>query len=81
MAPGTDSSERQRRRLQEGAGFNPLHAQAFIWLSRAFNAAITAQAVQLRPLGLSPSGFNVLLALHDTPGQLMEPCEPPSGSW
>lgn len=49
--------------------------QAFIWLGRAFNAAITAQAEELRPLGLSPSGFNVLMALHNTPGHLLEPCQ------
>jgi DNA-binding MarR family transcriptional regulator len=52
-----------------------LHVQAFIWLSRAFHAAVTAQAEELRPLGLSPSGFNALMALHNSAGHVMEPCE------
>jgi DNA-binding MarR family transcriptional regulator len=75
VAPDTHPLECQRLAIQERTGCNPLHVQAFIWLGRAFNAAISAQAEELRPLGLSPSGFNVLMALHNTPGHMMEPCQ------
>jgi MarR family 2-MHQ and catechol resistance regulon transcriptional repressor len=54
---------------------DPLAAQAFGWLHRAANAATTAHAEELRPHGLSPSAFNVLLALSQTPDGTLEPCQ------
>lgn len=77
VARGTHPLELQRLALQEerGAGCDPLTEQAVIWLFRAYNAAVTAQLEELRPLGLSPSAFNVLMALLNTPGQTLEPRE------
>jgi len=67
--------ELRRLALQEAThpGCDPLNVQVLIWLFRAYNAAMTAQADQLRPLGLSPSAFNVLMALHNTEGRRLEP--------
>jgi DNA-binding MarR family transcriptional regulator len=76
-APGTHPTELQRLALQEQThpDCDPLAVQSVIWLFRAYNAAIAAQAEELRPLDLSPSAFNVLMALLNTPGQTLEPCE------
>ncbi|MDP9406220.1 MAG: MarR family transcriptional regulator [Actinomycetota bacterium] len=54
---------------------DPLTVQAVIWLFRAYNAALTTHADQLRPFGLSPSGFNVLMALHNSDDHTLEPCQ------
>ncbi|MGH8929992.1 MAG: MarR family winged helix-turn-helix transcriptional regulator [Egibacteraceae bacterium] len=77
VAPGTHSLERKRIALQQQTWpqCDPLLMQALIWLSRAFNAAANGQAEALRPFGLSPSAFNVLMALHNTPGHTLEPCQ------
>lgn len=77
IAPGTHREEQQRLAIQETThpACEPLNVQAVIWLFRAYNAALNAQAEELRPLGLSPSAFNVLMALLNTPGNSLEPCQ------
>jgi DNA-binding MarR family transcriptional regulator len=77
IAPDTHPLESQRLALHERAdpGCDPLSIQALIWLFRAYNAAYTAHADELRPLGLSTSAFNVLMALRNTPGEMLEPHE------
>lgn len=77
VAPDTHPIELQRLASQEATHpeCDPLSVQALIWLFRAFNATINAQAEELRPLGLSPSAFNVLMALRNTPDATLEPCE------
>jgi DNA-binding MarR family transcriptional regulator len=76
-APDTHPLEEQRLALQERTlpGCDPLKVQATIWVFRAFSAVNNAQAEELRPLGLSPSAFNVLMALLNTPGHVLEPCQ------
>lgn len=76
-APGTHPIEEQRLALQEQTlpGCDPLKVQATIWVFRAFSAVNNAQAEELRPLRLSPSAFNVLMALLNTPGNVLEPCQ------
>lgn len=77
VAPDTHLEELERLERQSAThdACDPLNVQAVVWLFRAFNAAITAQAEELRPLGLSPSAFNVLMALHNTDGHTLEPCQ------
>lgn len=77
IAPQTHPEESERLARQETThpDCDPLNVQSLVWLFRAFNAAITAQTEELRPLGLSPSAFNVLMALHNTDGHTLEPCE------
>ncbi len=77
VAAGTHELELRRLARQEAThpGCDPLNVQAVIWLFRAYNAAMTSQADELRPLGLSPSAFNVLMALHNTKGRRLEPCQ------
>ncbi len=77
IAPGTHPIERQRLALQERTSpeCDPLLVQGTIWLFRAANAATNAQADELRHLGLSPSAFNVLMSLLNTPGTILEPCQ------
>lgn len=76
-APGTHPAELQRLALQEQThpDCQPLAVQAKMWLFRAANAAFNAQADELRGLGVSPSAFNVLMALRHTPGHVLEPCQ------
>jgi DNA-binding MarR family transcriptional regulator len=76
-APGTHPLELQRLALQEHnlPGCDPLKVQATIWIFRAFSAVNSAQAEDLRPLKISPSAFNVLMALLNTPGHVLEPCQ------
>ncbi|HVM00283.1 MAG TPA: MarR family transcriptional regulator [Egibacteraceae bacterium] len=76
-AAGTHPLELQRLALQEQThpDCRPLSVQALIWLFRGYSAAVSAQADELRPLGLSPSAFNVLMALRNTPGRTLEPCQ------
>lgn len=77
IAAGTHPVEQQRLALQErtSTDCDPLAVQAVVWLFRAYNAVATSQAESLRPHGLSPSGFNVLMALNNTPEQTLEPCQ------
>jgi DNA-binding MarR family transcriptional regulator len=76
-APGTNPLELQRLALQEQRlpGCDPLKVQATIWIFRAYSAVNNAQAEDLRPLRLSPSAFNVLMALLNTPDHVLEPCQ------
>jgi DNA-binding MarR family transcriptional regulator len=76
-APGTHALEKQRLALQEERlpGCDPLKVQATIWIFRAFSAVNNAQAEELRPLKLSPSAFNVLMALLNTSDHVLEPCQ------
>lgn len=76
-APGTHPAELRRLALQEQShpDCEPLTVQTVIWLYRAYSAAVSAQADRLRPLDLSPSAFNVLMALHNSPGHTLEPHE------
>ena len=74
-AGGTHPPERQAAKQRGAPGCDPLAVQAFVWLGRAFNAATGAHAEQLRPHGLSPSAFNVLMALHNSPEHTLEPCQ------
>ena len=77
VAPDTHPVELQRLASTEAThpDCDPLNVQAFIWLFRAFNGALNAQAEELRPLGLSPSAFNVLMALHNSDDDTLEPCQ------
>lgn len=77
VAPGTPAPELERLALQEQThpGASPLAIQSLIWLFRAYSAASHALASELHPLGLSPSAFNVLQALVNTPSQELEPCQ------
>ncbi|CAN5846795.1 MAG: MarR family transcriptional regulator [Euzebyales bacterium] len=77
VAPDTHPLELERLALQERShpDCDPLQVQATIWLFRAYGAAVNSQADELRVLGLSPSGFNVLMALLNTPGHTLEPCQ------
>lgn len=77
VAPGTSPVELARLALQETThpDCDPLLVQGHIWLLRAANAATNAQADELRHLGLSPSAFNVLMSLRNTPGAVLEPCQ------
>ena len=75
VAAGTHPAELHRLALQEAShpDCDPLTVQVLIWLFRAYSAVVTAQAEELRPLGWSPSGFNVLMALHNSESRMLEP--------
>lgn len=75
IAPDTHPRERERLALQEAAhpDCDLLNVQTLIWLFRAYNATMNAQARELREISLSPSAFNVLMALVNTPGNTIEP--------
>ena len=77
VAPDTHPVELERLAEQEAThpACEPLNVQCLIWLFRAFNATLNAQAEELRPLGLSPSAFNVLMALRNMPDRQLEPCQ------
>ncbi len=77
VAPATPPPELERLALQERTHphAHPLSIQAIIWLFRAYSAAMNDQADDLRTVGLSPSAFNVLQALVNTPSRELEPCE------
>lgn len=77
VAPGTHPVELSRLALQEQShpDCRLLGVQAVIWLFRAYNAVVHTQAEELRPYGLSPSAFNALMALHNTAGGSLEPCQ------
>lgn len=53
----------------------PLAVQAIWWLGWAHDAVISAQTEELREVGLSPSAFNMLVALWQAPDQTLEPCQ------
>ena len=77
VAPDTHPLELQRLAYQEAThpDCSVINVQSMVWLFRAFNAVMNAQAEELRPLGLSPSAFNVLMALHNTDERVLEPCQ------
>ncbi|MPZ73341.1 MAG: MarR family transcriptional regulator [Nitriliruptorales bacterium] len=77
VAPDTHPVELQRLAYQEATHdeCHVINVQTLVWLFRAFNAVLNAQAEELRPLGLSPSAFNVLMALHNTQDRVLEPCQ------
>lgn len=77
VAPDTHPVELERLAHEEAGhpDCDPLNVQALIWIFRAFNATINAQAEELRPLGLSPSAFNVLMALRNNAEPTLEPCQ------
>ena len=77
VAPDSHPIELQRLAFQEATSqeCDPLNVQALIWIFRAFNAANNGQSEELRPLGLSPSAFNVLMALHNNDDRTLEPCQ------
>ena len=77
VAPDTHPLELQRLAFQEAThdACNPLNVQSLIWIFRAFNAAMNGQSEELRPMGLSPSAWNVLMALHNTEDRTLEPCQ------
>ena len=77
VAPHTHEIELHRLARQEAShpACTPLNSQAHVWLMRASAGVVNAQAEELRALGLSPSGFNVLMALHNTDGHTLEPCQ------
>jgi DNA-binding MarR family transcriptional regulator len=77
VAPATHARELARLAITERTHTecSPLHVQTVIWLFRAYNAVMSDLADELRPLDLSPSGFNVLMALNNTAGNTLEPCQ------
>jgi DNA-binding MarR family transcriptional regulator len=77
VAPDTHPIELQRLAFEESTHdeCDPLSVQTLIWLFRAYNAVSTAQTEELRPTTLSPSAFNVLMALHNTDDRKLEPCQ------
>src|SRR3712207_1660616 len=77
VAPDTHEVELQRLAIQEAChpDCDPLTVQSIVWLLRASNAVLNAHADELRPLGLSPSAFNVLVSLHNSEGRVLEPCQ------
>lgn len=77
VAPDTHPVELERLACQEAThpDCEVINVQTLVWLFRAFNAVLNAQAEELRPLGLSPSAFNVLMALHNTDERVLEPCQ------
>ena len=77
VAADSHPIELERLAMQEAthASCDPLNVQTMIWIFRAFNAVNNGQSEELRPLGLSPSAFNVLMALHNTEDRTLEPCQ------
>lgn len=77
VAPDTHPLELERlaRERAQHAECDPLAVQVLVWLVRAATAVLDNQAENLRDVGLSTSGFNVLMALRNSPGQVLEPCD------
>ena len=77
VAPGTHPVELARlaRERSQHPGCDPLATQVLLWVVRASSALLAAQAETLRDADLSPSAFNVLMALRNTPGGVLEPCD------
>lgn len=67
--------ERLAREVQQHPDCDPLSVQVLLWVVRAATAVLDNQADNLRDLGVSTSGFNVLMALRNSPGQVLEPCD------
>lgn len=76
VAPGTHPVELERLARQEHQQpeADPLHVQATIWLFRAYGVQQAALADELRTHSLSTSGFNLLMALANSPEHALEPC-------
>ena len=77
VAPHTHPAELQNLAELERINpeIEPLAVQTVLWLTRAYDAAISAQTEELRPLNLSPSAFNMLMALRNAEGNTLEPCQ------
>lgn len=77
VAPNTHPAELQSLAELEKSNpdIEPLAVQTVWWLTRAYDAAISAQTEELRPLNLSPSAFNMLLALRGAAEHTLEPCQ------
>lgn len=77
VAPNTHQSELHSLAELERINpeIEPLAVQTVLWLTRAYDAAISAQTEELRPLSLSPSAFNMLMALRSAPDHTLEPCQ------
>lgn len=77
VAPNTHTSELQSLAELEkiNPDIEPLAVQTVLWLTRAHDAAISAQTEELRPLQLSPSAFNMLMALRNAEDHTLEPCQ------
>ena len=75
VAPGTHPVELRRLALEEAqhSACDPLSVQVVLWVLRAASTVLNRQADNLRPLDLSTSAFNVLMALRNTPDQVLEP--------
>jgi DNA-binding MarR family transcriptional regulator len=77
VAPATHPVELRRLALEEAQhpDCDPLSVQVVLWVLRASSAVLGHQAEILREPDLSPSAFNVLMALRNTPGGVLEPCD------
>lgn len=77
VAPNTHPLELQSLAELEriNPDIQPLAVQTVLWLTRAHDAAISVQTEELRPLNLSPSAFNMLMALRAAPDNTLEPCQ------
>lgn len=77
VAPDTHPVERHRLATQERThpSCQPLNVQLSIWVIRAYSAVAGQQAAELREHQLSPSSFNVLMALLNTAEHRLEPHE------
>lgn len=77
VTPDTHQSELQSLADLEriNPDIEPLAVQTVLWLTRAYDAAISAQTEELRPLQLSPSAFNMLMALRAAENNTLEPCQ------
>jgi DNA-binding MarR family transcriptional regulator len=77
VAPDTHPVELRRLALEEAQheACDPLSVQVLMWLVRASGAILGSQADALRDVDLSTSAFNVLMALRNTPGNVLEPCD------
>lgn len=77
VAPNTHPSELGSLAELEkiNPDIEPLAVQTVLWLTRAYDAAISVQTEELRPLQLSPSAFNMLMALRNAPEHTLEPCQ------
>ena len=75
VAPGTHPVELRRLALEEAqhSACDPLSVQVVLWVLRAASTILNRQAEKLRPFDLSTSAFNVLMALRNTPDQVLEP--------
>ena len=75
VAPETHPLEARRLAQQELAwpDADPLVVQTLLWLLRAGDAAMDALTDSVREADLTPSSFNILMALANTPGERLEP--------